>query len=124
MSTPPALPPKQKVRKPSTKTPPPTPPPKSPKALPDLLEHTTKNKTDNNKWEKSDNKWERLEDKSEKDTSRSDSISPIEEDLVEKLNVDEYLLWKKSEEDGPDIRGGSIDALMIQATKATKNGGG
>lgn len=42
---------------------------------------------------------------------------------MEMLNVDEFLLMKKQEEDGPDIRGGPIDALIIQATKATKNGG-
>lgn len=42
---------------------------------------------------------------------------------MEKLTVDEYLVFKKPEEEGPDIRGGSIDALIIQATKATKNGG-
>ncbi|XP_074039176.1 C3G guanyl-nucleotide exchange factor isoform X3 [Leptinotarsa decemlineata] len=108
-SLPPALPPKQRSRKSSVKTPPPTPPgtvisePKSPlpsiKALPDLLEHTTK-----------------TEEKSE------GSTPSCEEDLMELLNVDQYLLWKKPEEEGPDIRGGPIDALIIQATKATKNG--
>ncbi|KAG5886363.1 Guanine nucleotide-releasing factor 2, partial [Gonioctena quinquepunctata] len=106
---PPALPPKQRSRKSSSLTPPPTPPgmaiveSKSPlpsiKALPDLLEHTTKSE------------------------EKSESSSPsCEEDLMELLNVDEYLLWKKPDEEGPDIRGGPIDALIIQATKATKNG--
>lgn len=74
------------------------------KALPDLLEHTTK--TD----EKHDN---------------SETNNPCEEDLMEKPDVDvkDYLIFKKPDEDGPDIRGGPIDALIIQSTKATKNGG-
>ncbi|XP_056640209.1 guanine nucleotide-releasing factor 2 isoform X1 [Diorhabda sublineata] len=106
---PPALPPKQR-RKQSARTPPPTPvsEPKNSsssssstnKVLPDLLEHTAKN-----------------EEKS------SESSTPsCEEDLMEMLNVDRYLTWKKPDEEGPDIRGGPIDALIIQATKATKNG--
>ncbi|CAH2005113.1 unnamed protein product [Acanthoscelides obtectus] len=115
---PPALPPKQRPRRPSARSPPPAavpppvprPPPSvlgdgeskpsSPvvKSLPDLLEHTTKN-----------------------DEQNSNKASPCE-DLMEMLNVDEYLLLKKTDEDGPDIRGGHIDALIIQATKATKNG--
>lgn len=74
------------------------------KALPDLLEHTALSKNE--------------------DKSDTGDISPTcEEDLMEMLNVDEYLLMKKPDEDGPDIRGGPIDALIIQATKATKNGG-
>ncbi|XP_023311125.1 guanine nucleotide-releasing factor 2 isoform X3 [Anoplophora glabripennis] len=112
-SVPPALPPKQRSRKSSAKSPPPTPTgpvitevkPSSPviKALPDLLEHTALPKNE----EKSD----------------GGDISPsCEEDLMEMLSVDQFLLLKKPEEDGPDIRGGPIDALIIQATKATKNG--
>lgn len=111
-SVPPALPPKQKTRKPSVKSPPPTPPPSadyhvsSPimKALPDLLEHTAK----------TDEKYE-----------SSESSVTCEEDLMEKPDIDvkDHLVFKKADEDGPDIRGGPIDALIIQATKATKNGG-
>lgn len=111
-SVPPALPPKQKSRKSSSKSPPPTPPSSadyrtsSPvmKALPDLLEHTTK----------TDEKYESSEIK-----------APCEEDLMEKPDIDvkNFLIFKKTDEDGPDIRGGPIDALIIQATKATKNGG-
>lgn len=74
------------------------------KVLPDLLEHTTK----------TDEKYDNNEIK-----------VPCEEDLMEKLDLDvkDYLIFKKTDEDGPDIRGGPIDALIIQATKATKNGG-
>lgn len=50
-------------------------------------------------------------------------INVNEVDLMEKVNIDEYLILKKTEEEGPEIRGGSVDALIIQATKATKNGG-
>ncbi|XP_050506905.1 guanine nucleotide-releasing factor 2 isoform X2 [Diabrotica virgifera virgifera] len=106
-SLPPALPPKQRRRH-STRSPPPTPssiseskiPSAGIKVLPDLLEHTTK---------------------SEEKSSESSTPS-CEEDLLELLNVDQYLVWKKEDEEGPDIRGGPIDALIIQATKATKNG--
>lgn len=104
-SLPPALPPKQR-RKHSARSPPPTPVSESKsssstnKVLPDLLEHTAKN-----------------------DEKSSESSTPsCEEYLMEMLNVDQYLTWKKPDEEGPDIRGGPIDALIIQATKATKNG--
>lgn len=75
------------------------------KALPDLLEHTVKTE------EKYDN--------------NNEIEVPCEEDLMEKCDIDlnEYLVFKKPDEDGPDIRGGPIDALILQATKATKNGG-
>lgn len=44
-------------------------------------------------------------------------------DLMEELNVDKYLISKKPEEEGPEIRGGTVDALIIQATKTARNGG-
>lgn len=107
---PPALPPKR-LRISSTKSSPPSTPQsslppdlKSPvKSLPDLLEHTTNNPTQsvNNKPEN----------------------QPYDIDLMEKDDISDYLIFKKPEEDGPDIKGGYIDALIIQATKATKNGG-
>ncbi|CAH1132187.1 unnamed protein product [Ceutorhynchus assimilis] len=115
----PPLPPKQKTRKSSCKSPPPTPTsvvflqepknasltpsPNQMKSLPDLLEHTTVGKGS--------------EEKSE---TAEPNIN--ESDLMEKLNVDDNLIFKKTDEEGPEIRGGSIDALIIQATKATKNG--
>lgn len=116
-SPPPALPPKQRTRASSVKaSPPPTPtghpmndikPPQSPiKALPDLLEHTTNSNS------------LKLEDKNEDENGRCDSV-----ELMEQSDVQDWLVSKKQEEDGPEIRGGPIDALIIQATKATKNGG-
>lgn len=105
---PPALPPKRS-RINSTKSLQSS-PPQTPKIttielktpVPDLLEHTANSITTKH------------EDKAENE---------YEKDLIEELDTSKYLVHKKPEEDGPDIRGGSIDALIIQATKATKNGG-
>lgn len=49
--------------------------------------------------------------------------STCEKDLMEKMDVTNYLVLKKAEDDGPEIRGGYTDGLIIMATKATKNGG-
>ncbi|XP_076257594.1 C3G guanyl-nucleotide exchange factor isoform X3 [Rhynchophorus ferrugineus] len=116
----PPLPPKQRSRKSSSKSPPPTPTslthlqepknaslspsPNQVKSLPDLLEHTTNESSGN-------------EEKSE-----NSELNSVDIDLMEELNVDKYLVKKKPDEDGPEIRGGTIDALIIQATTATKNG--
>ncbi|XP_043276526.1 guanine nucleotide-releasing factor 2 isoform X3 [Venturia canescens] len=42
--------------------------------------------------------------------------------ILEELDISKYLVFKKPEEDGPDIRGGNPDALLIHATKANKHG--
>ncbi|KAG8233263.1 hypothetical protein J437_LFUL009973, partial [Ladona fulva] len=47
-----------------------------------------------------------------------DEVNPLEE-----LDVTRHLQLKRPEEDGPEIRGGHVDALVVQATKANKNGG-
>ncbi|XP_034947933.1 guanine nucleotide-releasing factor 2 isoform X2 [Chelonus insularis] len=41
--------------------------------------------------------------------------------ILEELDISKYLVFKKPEEDGPDIRGGHPDALLIHATKANKH---
>lgn len=41
---------------------------------------------------------------------------------LEELDVTRHLVLKKPEEDGPDIRGGHEDGLIVHATKANKNG--
>ncbi|CAG9818376.1 unnamed protein product [Phaedon cochleariae] len=126
---PPALPPKQRSRKSSARSPPPTPtsfpskPPPSPSSkpppphlLPDLLEHTTKSEGKSS---------HSPHFPSSPDSSPSGGGSPspsFEVDLMEELDVERFLLKKKENEEGPDIRGGPIDGLIIQATKATKNG--
>ncbi|XP_049821190.1 guanine nucleotide-releasing factor 2 isoform X3 [Aethina tumida] len=133
-SLPPALPPKQRTRKSSSKSPPPTPTsvhhhshhhsapePRAPsvasapspaKTLPDLLEHTaavTKSQT------MTPVATSAVEEKEKEE-------GPCDIDLMEELDADKYLVKKKEDEEGPEIRGGPIDALIIQATKATKNG--
>jgi hypothetical protein len=47
---------------------------------------------------------------------------PEESDPLEQLDITKYLVIKKPDEEGPDIRGGHPDALIIHATKANKNG--
>ncbi|XP_063707501.1 guanine nucleotide-releasing factor 2 isoform X2 [Culicoides brevitarsis] len=44
-----------------------------------------------------------------------------EPNLLEKLEVNEYLVFKKESEDGPEVKGGNMDALIIHATKVQKN---
>ncbi|XP_063235683.1 guanine nucleotide-releasing factor 2 isoform X3 [Bacillus rossius redtenbacheri] len=47
---------------------------------------------------------------------------PLDEcSLLEQLDIAQYLVYKKGDEEGPDIRGGHPDALIIHATKANKN---
>lgn len=41
---------------------------------------------------------------------------------MEEVDVAKYLVFKKQEEDGPDLRGGYIDALIVHATKCNKKG--
>ncbi|XP_033228972.1 guanine nucleotide-releasing factor 2 [Belonocnema kinseyi] len=44
-----------------------------------------------------------------------------DESLLDEIEINKYLVFKKPEEDGPDIRGGNPDALLIHATKANKH---
>lgn len=44
--------------------------------------------------------------------------------LLDQVDVSEFLVFKKENEDGPDIKGGSLDALIIHATKVTKKSDG
>ncbi|KAL7052343.1 hypothetical protein ACKWTF_004846 [Chironomus riparius] len=41
-------------------------------------------------------------------------------DLIEEVEVGDHLIFKKEEEDGPDIKGGHADALIVHATKVQK----
>lgn len=43
-------------------------------------------------------------------------------EILNELEITKYLVVKKTEEDGPDIRGGHPDALLVHATKANKHG--
>ncbi|XP_071051039.1 guanine nucleotide-releasing factor 2 isoform X3 [Onthophagus taurus] len=107
--TPPALPPKRSRSSSAKSSPPPTPQgniqEKAPaKSLPDLLEHTS------------------VIIPKEEVREALVEVKPCDVDLMEAVDITDYLVFKSPEDDGPDIRGGCIDALIIQATKATKNG--
>ncbi|XP_033343846.1 guanine nucleotide-releasing factor 2 isoform X6 [Bombus vosnesenskii] len=41
--------------------------------------------------------------------------------ILDELDISKYLVFKKPDEEGPDIRGGHPDALLIHATKANKH---
>lgn len=42
--------------------------------------------------------------------------------LMEELDIKKYLVMKKEGEDGPDVKGGNPDALIIHATRRSDNG--
>ncbi|EFN67862.1 Guanine nucleotide-releasing factor 2 [Camponotus floridanus] len=44
-----------------------------------------------------------------------------DDNILDELDINKYLVLKKSDEEGPDIRGGHPDALLIHATKANKH---
>ncbi|VVC29961.1 Hypothetical protein CINCED_3A024353 [Cinara cedri] len=44
-----------------------------------------------------------------------------EVNIMEELNVSQWLVFKKPEEEGPLVRGGHADALVVHATNAVKN---
>ena len=59
----------------------------------------------------------------EVDTEPKKPSEPMEEsNPLEQLDISKYLVMKKADEEGPDVRGGHPDALIIHATKANKNG--
>lgn len=47
-----------------------------------------------------------------------------EPNLIEEIDIINYLVLKKELEDGPDVKGGPIDALIIHATKVKKSSDG
>lgn len=40
--------------------------------------------------------------------------------LIEEIEVQRHLVLKKDGEDGPDVKGGEIDALIVWASKVQK----
>lgn len=48
-------------------------------------------------------------------------VPPPQVNPLEELEISSYLVMKKPDEEGPDVRGGHPDALIIHATKANKN---
>jgi hypothetical protein len=49
-------------------------------------------------------------------------VKQSETEPLEQLDITKYLVFRKPDEEGPDVRGGHPDALIIHATKANKNG--
>lgn len=40
--------------------------------------------------------------------------------LIEEIDVHKYLVFKKDSEDGPDVKGGQLDALIVHASRVQK----
>ncbi|CAO1335881.1 unnamed protein product [Diamesa tonsa] len=59
------------------------------------------------------------EDSKQETNENQVSTSPIR-NLTEETDIRKYLVLKKIHEDGPDIKGGQIDALIVHATKVQK----
>ncbi|KAK7076346.1 Rap guanine nucleotide exchange factor 1, partial [Halocaridina rubra] len=51
----------------------------------------------------------------EKEVEEDEKDGPLDQ-----LHVNELLIWKKEGEEGPDIRGGPVDALIVHASKANQ----
>ncbi|XP_050101033.1 guanine nucleotide-releasing factor 2 isoform X2 [Anopheles aquasalis] len=51
--------------------------------------------------------------------SLAENQQPV--NLMDELDVSNYLVFKKDNEDGPDVKGGHPDALIIHATRVQKN---
>ena len=43
--------------------------------------------------------------------------------ILEELNITPYLVFKKENEDGPEVKGGYIDALIVHASRVQKDNG-
>ena len=41
--------------------------------------------------------------------------------IIENIDVSQYLVLKKENEDGPEVKGGYPDALIVHASKVQKN---
>ncbi|XP_013784949.1 guanine nucleotide-releasing factor 2-like [Limulus polyphemus] len=48
------------------------------------------------------------------------SMDETESNILDRQDVSSYIVWKKPNEEGPEIRGGPVDALIVQASKAGK----
>jgi len=59
--------------------------------------------------------------------SQSGSIKTEPDEMVvegplDEIDVKSYLTFKKANEDGPEIRAGSVDSLIVKAAEVSKNG--
>ncbi|KAK6641638.1 hypothetical protein RUM44_013353 [Polyplax serrata] len=115
---PPALPPKKRTRS-STSS-----PPQTPTQLPELDSIKGSELTENHKVEEIAESSELLVPEplpEPQETSPTVGEKDSETFLLDRLTVSDHLLLKKPEDEGPDIRGGHHDALVIHATKAHRN---
>lgn len=58
----------------------------------------------------------------EEPIANSTPVKQSELEPLEQLDITKHLVFRKSDEEGPDVRGGHPDALIIHATRANKNG--
>jgi len=42
--------------------------------------------------------------------------------VLDEIDVSHHIINKNPSEEGPEIRGGAIDALIVKATEVSKNG--
>ena len=43
--------------------------------------------------------------------------------MLEELDITPYLVLKKENDDGPDVKGGYIDALIVHASRKVSDNG-
>lgn len=55
------------------------------------------------------------------ETPESSETTAVAVNLIEELDITEYLVLKKPNEDGPDVKGGYLDALIVHASQAQKH---
>lgn len=54
------------------------------------------------------------------ESSNSTPSKSNQSNLIEETDVQKYLVLKKDGEDGPDVKGGELDALIVHASKVQK----
>lgn len=43
--------------------------------------------------------------------------------ILEEVDITPYLVFKKDNEEGPEVKGGHIDALIVHASRVQKDNG-
>ncbi|GBP12085.1 Guanine nucleotide-releasing factor 2 [Eumeta japonica] len=71
--------------------------------------------------QRSDNGLESTAETAESNTESALADSAAADDIILKTDVSAWLLLKGPNKDGPDVRGGHPEALIVLATKATKD---
>lgn len=56
------------------------------------------------------------------DANNKDAAAAVAaRNLIEELDITEFLVLKKPTEEGPDVKGGYLDALIVHASQAQKH---